>query len=322
MIYTITPNPVLDLSGITKEIIPNEKNYVINETRSAGGNGINVARIVHVLGEKVTVSGFLGGAIGQEVNQLLPGKSIIKNFISIAENTRINLTISNLKTHQQTRFSFPGPHISTKEKASLKKWVKRIPASSVVVFGGSLPHQMSANDISQLIKILNQAGSICIVDMPAIIIKELLGSKPFMIKPNLSEFQSIVGKKVKSIKQIIPLAKKLTKKIPVICITSVENGALLVTQNNEWHGSTPKMKIKSSVGAGDSMVGAFAVQIEKLKTMQSLLEAIEDNAEFILQMALAAACATITKPELQLADKKTINQYFPKIKVRQLIHGR
>ena len=42
-ILTVTPNPALDLGGVVKEIIPDEKNYVEEETRHPGGNAINSA---------------------------------------------------------------------------------------------------------------------------------------------------------------------------------------------------------------------------------------------------------------------------------------
>jgi fructose-1-phosphate kinase PfkB-like protein len=35
-ILTVTPNPALDLGGVVEEIIPNEKNYVEQETRHPG----------------------------------------------------------------------------------------------------------------------------------------------------------------------------------------------------------------------------------------------------------------------------------------------
>ena len=53
MIYTITPNPALDIGGSVEQLITDEKNYVFDEIRSAGGNGINAARVAHHLREKV-----------------------------------------------------------------------------------------------------------------------------------------------------------------------------------------------------------------------------------------------------------------------------
>lgn len=121
MIYTITPNPALDIGGTVDQLIADEKNYVLEETRSAGGNGINAARIAHRLGAKVTASGFLGGPTGNEIEKLLDGQNVTHHFVQISGNTRINLTISNHKTHSQTRLSFPGPEIKSVEFRKLQQ---------------------------------------------------------------------------------------------------------------------------------------------------------------------------------------------------------
>ena len=46
-LITVTLNPVLDITGKVSKVIPNEKNYVEDERRYPGGNGINVARILN-----------------------------------------------------------------------------------------------------------------------------------------------------------------------------------------------------------------------------------------------------------------------------------
>src|SRR5690242_15734995 len=71
MIYTITPNPALDLGGVVDRLVPNEKSYVQDETRFPGGNAINAARIIKKLGQPVIASGFLGGGTGDEIEKLL-----------------------------------------------------------------------------------------------------------------------------------------------------------------------------------------------------------------------------------------------------------
>ena len=119
MIYLITPNPALDISGTVDQLIADEKNYVTDEIRSAGGNGINAARIAHRLGAKVIASGFLGGPTGDEIKNLLDKENIKHHFVKTVGNTRINLTISNHNTHSQTRLSFPGANIKFNELTTL-----------------------------------------------------------------------------------------------------------------------------------------------------------------------------------------------------------
>ena len=76
-IYTLTPNPALDLWGHVAQITPNEKNYVFAERRDPGGNGINAARVIHRLGGRVTALGFLGGSVGAEIERLLDHEGVL-----------------------------------------------------------------------------------------------------------------------------------------------------------------------------------------------------------------------------------------------------
>jgi fructose-1-phosphate kinase PfkB-like protein len=126
MIYTITPNPALDLNGTVEKIVPNEKTYVHHETRFPGGNAINAARMIKKFGQPVIASGFLGGEIGKEVTALLKHEGIRCQFIQIQNHTRINITVSTQKTHLQTRFSFPGPQIQAQEIHDLNQWIQKL----------------------------------------------------------------------------------------------------------------------------------------------------------------------------------------------------
>ncbi|MBK7963051.1 MAG: hypothetical protein IPK04_18770 [Bdellovibrionales bacterium] len=143
-----------------------------------------------------------------------------------------------------------------------------------------------------------------------------------MIKPNLREFQELVGKNVQSIRTVLPFARRLSKSISLVCVSSVEGGALLVTKNKAWFGRIPKVKVRSTVGAGDSMVGAMAAALESYKIQKTNKESIdtflEENGSELLRWGLAAACATLVEQGMILGDKKSILKYRPMIEIREI----
>lgn len=53
-IVTLTMNPALDITTDTDQVIPTDKMRCGLPRYDPGGGGINVARIVHVLGESVS----------------------------------------------------------------------------------------------------------------------------------------------------------------------------------------------------------------------------------------------------------------------------
>lgn len=323
MIYSLTPNPALDISGTVDEIVPDEKNYVYDERASPGGNGINAARMITTLNAPVIASGFLGGGNGQELARLLKEEGVRHSFIPIQGNTRMGITVNLRKTHHQTRLSFQGPKILRSERQSFFQFISKIKSPSILVLGGSLPPGFSTHDVRKALQIAAKRKIPCVVDIPGKLLREVVSHTQIsFIKPNLVEFQDLVGANVTSIKAVREASKKLSEKIPLICVSSVEGGALFITHNGTWHGRGPKVKAKSSVGAGDSMVGGMTAQLWKkglvTKHGLNLTQAASDDLEDIFRWGLACAIATITSPGTVLGKRSQIQTYYPKIQIQKI----
>ena len=300
-IYSITPNPALDISGTVENLVPNEKSYVHNVCREPGGNGINAARIISRLGCPVVVSGFLGGATGDEILSLLIEEKLSCDFLRIRNGSRFNITISNNHDHLQTRLTFPGPLVEKKERDLLEKKVsKLIKEISLLIIGGSVTSNTNTRYIERIMSLANNYGVPCVIDCPAPTLAKLINFKPVFIKPNLTEFQLLTHSSVKSIKAVKKAAEKLLIKVPRICISSVEGGALLVTKENTYFGRIPKVKIRSTVGAGDSMVGAICAQLYKKNV----------SNEDLLRWGLAASASTLSQVGTKLGNAKDIAELY------------
>lgn len=318
-LITLTPNPVLDLGGTVEKIIPNEKVYVHDKSRCPGGNGINVARVIRRLGLPVTAVGFLGGGIGDEISNLLKREKVDSEFVRIQNQTRINVTVSERNSHLQTRLSFPGPRIQNLEKKLLFEKISKLKAPAILMVGGSFPLHFSERDLIRILKICHQKGILTIVDSPGKILKRAVSQEPFLIKPNLFEFQDMLGKKVQSLPAVIREARGLNAKIPVICVSSVAGGAVLVTKDRAWFGKIPSVKIRSVVGAGDSMVGAMMAQIARDGVIE-LSEAelriyLREQAGDLLRWGLAAACASLVHEGTALGTKKQTQSFYRRTEV-------
>jgi 1-phosphofructokinase family hexose kinase len=312
MIITITPNPALDVSGTVPKLTPNEKAYVSHEMRLPGGNGVNAARIAHRLGAEVVATGFLGGSVGKEFGELLSQEKIPQHFIDIKGHTRSNVTISLEKSHEQTRLSFPGPKIDKVEKEALIYFLERS-LPHLVLVGGSFPQGITTGFLNQLIKRFHENDVPVFVDIPGKLLKNVIAAKPVFIKPNLTEYQEMTGKNVSKIKDVLKLARSLSHMVPLQCISSVEGGALLVTPEHAWYGTIPKLKVQSTVGAGDSMVGAMAHVFVKGGNKLT-----PSQCEKMLRTGLAASAATLSNKGLTMGTKASIFSFLPKIKISQL----
>lgn len=330
-VHAITPNPALDLSGDINEITPNEKNYVLSESRFPGGNAVNCGRLLSRLGCAVTIGGFMGGSTGEQVKNLLGADNIRTDFIRIAGETRINVTVSNRATHQQTRFSFPGPVILRPESTQLIKKYAAKKRGSLFIFGGSFPPKFTIKEAKAIIRGAHLNKIATIVDVPAEHLRSLIHAKPLMIKPNLFEFEQLVGKNLKTIAQIVSEAQKFLKHCPLICISSVQKGVLLVTKTSSYFSEGPPVQAKSSVGAGDSLVGGMAAGMlnEGLSYETFFGRDVHDakravgavpleSWQAILNLGVGSAMATVTHPGTELGSREEILKYAKKVRVTKI----
>ncbi len=115
MIYTITLNPALDRTLWVERIRADDSNRIKKEERYAGGKGIDVSRVLTMLGVGSTALGFVGGFTGAELEGRLLNEGISCDFIRISGETRTNIIMNDMSTGGQSVFGASGPVIEPYE---------------------------------------------------------------------------------------------------------------------------------------------------------------------------------------------------------------
>ena len=116
MILTVTMNPSVDTRYQLDELIIDDVNRVTPE-KTAGGKGLNVARVLGQLGDDVVATGLLGGHMGAYMAELMDANGIKNDFVPIKGETRICLNI--LHAGNQTELLESGPTIAPEELDAL-----------------------------------------------------------------------------------------------------------------------------------------------------------------------------------------------------------
>src|SRR5689334_4982267 len=93
MIATVTLNPALDITYELESIAWHEANRVGAVAQRAGGKGVNVARILHALGEETLVCCPLGGATGFALQVELDRDGLPYAVTPIAGETRRTVSV-------------------------------------------------------------------------------------------------------------------------------------------------------------------------------------------------------------------------------------
>ncbi len=64
LILTLTINPAIDRNFMTDRLVFEDRTYILEQSESAGGRGINASRVVHSFGGRTLALATAGGDAG------------------------------------------------------------------------------------------------------------------------------------------------------------------------------------------------------------------------------------------------------------------
>ncbi|EOA1912429.1 6-phosphofructokinase II [Enterobacter hormaechei] len=306
-IYTLTLSPSLDSATMTPQIYPEGKLRCSAPVFEPGGGGINVARAITHLGGKATAIFPAGGATGEHLVALLADEQVALDTVDARDWTRQNLHVHVESSGEQYRFVMPGAKLSDDEFRQLEEKVLTIESGSLLVISGSLPPGVKTEKLTALVQAVLQRGIRCIVDSSGDALKAALEPGQLeLVKPNQKELSALVNRELNQPDDVRTAAEELvrTGKAHRVVVSLGPQGALAVDKTGCVQVVPPPMKSQSTVGAGDSMVGAMVL---KLAQGASLLEMARYGVA-------AGSAATINQGTrlCSLADTQKIVDYLAK----------
>lgn len=309
MITTVTLNTSIDKAYHMTQKIENGTVMRVAQTHnSAGGKGLNVARVIRLCGSDTKAAGLAGGYNGQYLESLLDADGISYEFEHINGETRSCINILD-PGYGSTEYLEGGCEVTEKEEtAFLERFPEIIRDSDVVTISGSAPRGMGRDIYQKMIRIVKDLGKKVILDTSGEYLEKGLESLPTMVKPNKDEIEMLFDIKVRSQEDVIRYAQKIYKKgIPYVVISLGGDGALLVCEKGIYQGKPPKIEVVNTVGCGDSMVGAFAVAMER--TMEP---------EDALKYAVAVASANALSPNTGTFDPAKRDEIIQNVEIIKL----
>ena len=296
-IATLTMNPALDLSAEVEKIEPIHKLRCEAGRRDPGGGGINVARVVRRLGGEVSAIFPIGGAIGALLESLLRVEGVHGVPVRIAGETREDFTVFEHASGRQYRFVMPGPELSADETDScLKALGLADKHPEIVVASGSLPPGVPPEFYASLVAAAKRGGAKTLVDTSGPALRAALRAGVWLVKPNLRELTELAGKPLPDEVAQLAVARKLVTdgSAEIVALSLAEKGARLITRDRTWTACTPPIAPLSTVGAGDSFVGALTWAIAR---GEDLSEALRYAVAAVLLAGVVGLAAGFAMPK-------------------------
>lgn len=305
-IVTLTLNPAVDVSTAVARLEPTVKLRCGPERRDAGGGGINVARVARRLGAEVTAIHPAGGAVGRQLEALLAAEQIAGRAVRIAGETRESFTVLETTTDREYRFVLPGPHLDTAEWAAC---LDAVPPAALTVASGSLPPGVPPDAFARLALRARAAGGRLAVDTSGQPLRRALEAGVWLAKPNLRELRDLTGEALDTGQARLAAARRIVDDggARMVALSLGAEGALLVSPDGAWGAPALPVRPVSSVGAGDSFLGAL---VWALAGGRAPAEA--------LRWAMAAGSAALLAPGTQLCAADDVRRLAPSVEVRPL----
>lgn len=265
-IFTLTLSPSLDSATTTPKIYPEGKLRCTAPIFEPGGGGINVARAVVYLGGQAHAIFPIGGPTGEHLKELLDQEGIDTRTLKTQDWTRQNMHVHVDNSGEQYRFVMPGARLSDAEFDLLVLQVQNIPLGSILVISGSLPPGTGIEKLVHLIQQAKAMGLQCIIDSSGDALKASLDLGGLaLVKPNQNELSALIGRELEHPDDVRHAAKELVNRGAAerVVVSLGPQGALAVDRDNRVQIVPPPVKKMSTVGAGDSMVGAMTLQLAK-----------------------------------------------------------
>jgi len=308
-IISITFNPCIDKSISVSSLLPEKKLRCSTPVLEPGGGGVNVARAIKRLGDDAVALFPYGGHTGHILKQLLIKESIIMIAIETVNETRENLIVLDKEKNDQYRFVMPGPFLYENEWLRCLEAIRELRPIKYIVASGSLPPGVPANVYARLSIIAKELNAVLIVDTSGEPLKHAVDAGVYLIKPNLSELALLAGVEYVKVQDVAYHAKAILSKKNVdnIVVSLGKEGAILFSGTETCRVNAPEVDIKSTVGAGDSMVAGLVYSISRGMNMRHAL-------------AYGVACGTAAtlNPGTELCRKEDVEKLYAQIMNEQL----
>ena len=307
-IVTLTLNPTVDKSTSVDRISADAKLYCAKPSYDPGGGGINASRAIARLGGKSKAYYLAGGLTGEILRHFLDREKIDHHPLPMKGWTRENLTVLETRTGRQFRFVMPGPEIKSSEWRRLLNAAARF-EPDFIIGSGSLPPGVPADFYVRLIKKFKRRKTKIIIDTSGDALSSALHEGGiYLIKPNVKEMNHLAGRPLTSEKAQIAAARKIIhgKSCAIVVLSLGARGALLVTAEDQWKFHNPPVRVKSQIGAGDSMVGAMALAFSR---GLSLLDAV--------RFGIAAGAAAVMSAGTGLCRFEETAKLFKRVRYNQ-----
>ncbi|HBS29372.1 MAG TPA: hypothetical protein DEB06_07975, partial [Phycisphaerales bacterium] len=269
-LVTITLNPAVD------RVLEAEQFAVGAHVRARrigwypAGKGINVARVLSVLGSRCIATGLVGKgelAMFEEYLERVGQGRVVTQLLVVRGRTRDNVTITDPVFDTETHIRDEGFEVLPEDVRRIASKVGMLAREdTIMAFSGSLPRGLSLGDFRSMIHRCNDQGASAVVDTSDRVLEALRGERLWMAKLNAAELATLSGMAADTEEQAIAAARAVGTvgggMIEHVIATRGAAGAILISPRAELVARVfvhPGL-VANTVGCGDALLAGVLHQ--------------------------------------------------------------
>jgi 1-phosphofructokinase family hexose kinase len=306
LILTLTINPAIDRTVSVDKLVFEDRAYILDRTEAGGGRGINASKVIHAFGGKTLALLTAGGAVGEKMLKLLTGMGFPFEAVRSANDSRVNLTISD-KQGLTIKLNEIGNPLSPAELKQIRQLVEaRLGKAHWLMICGSIPPGVPAHFYCELIGMAKRHGVKTLVDTDGDALLHSLEAKPTLITPNQHEGERLLGRALITRGQFLEALERIQKMGSESVILSLgSRGAIGSGPEGVFEALPPHIDALGPIGAGDAMAAAFTWSVEKKKSFADSL-----------RWGVAAGTAKAMLPGMTFPTLEQTRAVYKQIEVR------
>jgi len=243
-------------------------NRAVNVTVGIGGKGANTARMVKQLGGLPVLVGFVGGANGILLEEMLDAEGVEYRHIVVEGETRICQTLVEQGNPETTELVEEMPALRLENWKQMLSLFRSFDLAEVVVpISGKLPAGAPVDAYAQLCAAVRDGGGRVILDAPGEPLLRSLPYHPFLVKINDVELLQTMG----GDDLMAACARLIKLGAESVLITRGSRTAFFVDARDTMELFPPTIDAVNPVGSGDAVTAGIA---DALNAGKGLEEAV------------------------------------------------
>lgn len=269
MIATVTANPCIDKTLSVEAFDLYRMNRARVICTDPSGKGINVSKTLHAMGVETICTGFdFTDGTASILSADLATVGIAHDFLPVKGALRVCTKIIDESRKHTIEVNETGSPVNPSDgEALLQKIGEVAKRCSFLTLSGSLPKGLEKDFYAKCVAHLYKVAPNCrvVVDAEGEALVHALAQKPFLIKPNIHEFENTFACHVEDRQDLDCKAKEILARydLGMICVSLGEKGAYISTRQGAYCCQSAPVAVRSLQGAGDAMVAGICMALEQ-----------------------------------------------------------